>query len=123
MSIQAIRIEHSIDGLGVFRSEYGLFHNKNNYKYRQFTVNRHNNFPTPRIDAGIYRYANKDEFCAFKSLDQLNKWFTKRELKHFISLGFNIYSLDLKRCIIGEYQILFEKKNIINKNNISELFL
>ena len=116
-----VRIEHENDGLGVFRS-----HVKNvdslSTELCESIYTRHIKFPTPNKDKKLGGIL-EDEFCAFKSGNQLKRWFTKKEITEIISVGFKIYLLDVKECKIGSSQVLYRKENIINKMNITELFI
>ena len=117
-----IRIEHPDTGFGMFKSKLDnkrLCYELSNYL--QFP-NKHANFPTSYNDSKINRCIKKYEFCAFKSIYQLQKLVIKKELKEFISMGFKVYALDVSECIIGKFQILFEKKNITQSKNITLLF-
>ena len=117
-----IRIEHPDTGFGMFASKLNnkrLCYELSNYS--QFS-SKHENFPTPSNDSKINRRIKKYEFCAFKSIYQLQKWITKKELKEFISMGFKVYALDVSECIIGKFQIVFEKKNITQSKDITLLF-
>jgi len=48
---------------------------------------------------------------------------TDKEIKFkVIKMGFKILLLDVSECMIGEYQVLFRKKNIIQSKDITHLF-
>lgn len=121
-----IRIENEKDGLGIFHSR-----NKsdkvfgNLYKFKSLTNRHHKLFPPPQYDKCIQRYPNSDEFCAFKSTKQMEEHITKHEIKKLIKSGFIILLIKINKnkCEIGEYQILFKKKDIISCTNITELYI
>jgi hypothetical protein len=112
-----LRIEHK-DGCGIFRSyASGCLVNAKTFH------ERHNNFPSPKDDMFILRNVEDDEFCAFKSIEQLQEWVTADEIKQFIKLNCKVLLIDVSECIVGEYQILYKKENIIQTKDISELFI
>lgn len=119
---QVIRIEHA-DGYGIFRSQ-----NVNgDYRWNVFDdvstrqlVSRHDNFPTPWSEG---RSINTNEFCGFKTLDQIKEWFTSEELRYIMGRDFKIYLLKVSQCFVGNCQVVFEKERIITKEDISNLFL
>ena len=112
-----LRIEHK-DGCGIFRSHVCV--NLNDF---DTFSERHNDFPTPNEDMFILRYVEEDEFCAFKSIEQLQEWVTADEIKQFIKLNCKVLLIDVSECIVGEFQILYKKENIIQTKDISELFI
>ena len=122
-----LRIEHK-DGCGIFRShvcvnlnDFDTFSERHN-DFDTFSE-RHNDFPTPNEDMFILRYVEEDEFCAFKSIEQLQEWVTADEIKQFIKLNCKVLLIDVSECIVGEFQILYKKENIIQTKDISELFI
>ena len=122
--MQILRVEHKIDGKGIFNSATKsgnprLFRMKGGVRLN----NRHSSkFPVPYLDKGINRSPYFYEFCAFKSVEQFQQWVTIDEIKRLIKIGFRVLLLDVKNCLVGEQQVLFEKKNIIKTRDISELF-
>ena len=118
------RIEHKIDGYGMFRSRTKNCNLRaEKVKGWYLLSKRHCKFPLPCYDAGINRMPYRDEFCAFKSKEQLNKWVSNDEIKGLIKTGFRVLSLEVSNCVVGKHQVLFEKTNIISTKDISELFL
>lgn len=121
-----IRIEHK-SGHGIFRAvnrlgNYIIDTKKNESKFK-LLCRRHWNFPTPSRDSKINRFINPEEFCAFKSIEQVQQWITKDEIIALTKLDFKVLMLDVSECIEGEYQIIYEKKNILQSKDITNLFI
>ena len=117
-----IRVEHPQDGKGIWRSKI----DNNEWRFDKINNNakmsdRHSNFPSPNRDKKL-KGIKPNEFCAFKSIYQLQKWITKSELIEFISLGFKIYALTISDCKVGTHQLLYKKENIVTTNDITMLF-
>ena len=130
--ISLIRIEHPEDGLSVWRSrdEFDYSKLRGHSKFDDI-VDRHCNpklFPTFDED-----YQLKDQISvwdienyhfAFKSLEQLKSGFTMSELKELIEdLGFEVLMLTVTDYFESDYQVVFKKESIIQKENISFMFL
>lgn len=122
--MQIVRIEHKIDGKGIFRSQTKSCRNRfERIKCHTELYERHRyNFPPPYRDKGIMRSPFYDEFCAFKSIDELQSWVTKEELQRLIKVGFKVLVHDVSDCVIGEYQVLFMKEDIRDTTDVTELF-
>lgn len=126
---QCVRIEDPRTGHGVWRSEdeHGDYIVDNLSTYNDFSL-RHCNFPTMYAEFYSSKWIGHDlklldeHFCAFKSIEQLQKWVTKEELKELIELGFKVYLIETSECLEGRYQIAFRKEAIIEKKDISQLF-
>lgn len=121
-----IRIEHK-SGIGIFRAKNRLgneiiFTKKNRSKFNSLEK-RHWDFPTPYGDSKINRFINPEEFCAFKSIEQVQQWITKDEIIALTKHDFKVLMLDVSECIEGEYQIIYEKKNILQSKDITNLFI
>ena len=126
--MQAIRIEH-IDGHGMFITglvdEHGQcdFINIRDHVVKYIlpkVASRHENFNEPEED-GI-NIISGIEFCAYKSIEQLNEWIYPDEIKVLFDYGYSVYLLELSSCKTGEHQIVYNKKDIISKTDISSLF-
>lgn len=119
------RIEHK-DGNGVFQSETKCGNDRIE-KLSKTNCNsikdRHASFPTPREENLNIRKNDLDWYCAFKSQNMLNIWFTNKELKALTKIGFKIYKLEVREYQIGEYQILFTKESITSKEDITQEIL
>lgn len=78
--------------------------------------------PTPfvdfkRKDSQLF-YREENFLCGFSSLEQLNKWFNKTELKRLKDSGFKIYKINVdgrSKILKGEKQVAFRRKFIISK--------
>ena len=118
-----IRIEHPFSGWGLFKAfnkeGYDIIDNVNCWDALSL---KHLDFPSPSADKGL-RNLQKDEFCAFKTVEQLQDWIEPSWMEEIISLGFKILMLDVSECRIGEYQILFKKENILQTKDITSLFI
>lgn len=76
-------------------------------------LSSHNNVethPTPRADAGIERWPEEDERCAFASMEDLKRWFTTAEIKALADAG---YHIKRKRGVVvtayGDRQVLYKE--------------
>lgn len=66
-----------------------------------------NGHPTPLYDKGILRYVENKEFCGFKSLTQLKKWFTLKQIKRMRKNGYTIKKVFVDEITAyGEKQVL-----------------
>lgn len=119
-----IRIEHPTTGNGLFRADddYGNAIIWKAYFHSSLSA-KHYNFPIPYDDIGIKRDPEENEYCAFKSIEQLKQWIEFDWFNTIIELGFKILLLDVIDCVEGEYQILYKKENIIQSKDISNLFI
>lgn len=116
-----IRVEHPNDGKGLFQA-YMSERLERKYKIFNNLIDRHQKFPAPVSDSKIHRHIQPNEYCAFKSVEQLQQWINKREIKHLIHHGFRVLMLDVSEHVEGEYQILYKKENILQSKDITSLF-
>jgi len=133
MSKQVIRVEHPADGKGLWRSvgdEIGSLIN-NHTKY-EVICSRHSDatkFPSLWDDAELYEIAQTIDdisqyFFAFKSLEQLATALTKDEIKECINdLGFRILMLTVTDYHESNFQVIFKKESIVDKDDITFMFL
>jgi hypothetical protein len=49
--------------------------------------------------------------CAFRSLTQLSKWFTMKEINAMLKLGLEIREIKVKRAFHGKRQSVYYKKD------------
>lgn len=119
--ISAIRIEHS-DGQGMFTSIHYLTGKcrKTVYEFLPSVSERHYAFPCLKKE--MHYKNSKDNFCAYKTIEQLNEWILPDEITVLIDKGYKIYLLDLSEAIVTDYQVIFKKEHIIHKKDITQLF-
>lgn len=90
------------------------------FTYRDDCIGEY--FPRPEEeDLDLYKN-DKTWFCAFKSIEQLNKLLREDELEKLIDHGFNIYILDVTEYQQSEHQVLFTRESITSKQEINSLF-
>ena len=116
-----IRIEHSVDDKGLFSSTECRI-----YEYAELEdlIQRHNEkFPLPYLDKGLDGTILENEFCGFKSIEQLQSWVYPDEMKFLIDKGFRVLLIDVENVRVGEFQILFQKELILQTKDITNLFI
>lgn len=120
--ITVIRIEY-LDGNGIFsaKDEKGyLLHKKLNCKNKlEFCFYF---FPSPKKDNKICRNPLKNEYCGFLSLADMNYHLNPDLIYDLIKTGFKIYIMQVKTGVLGEFQILYKKEDIVSKKDITYLF-
>lgn len=123
---QIIRIEHSESGKGLFRhtdENRNIYFRSDKFKCFEDICIRHASFDNPYSESLLMSVMNDDYYCAFKSLDQFKQWILSEEIKEIIQHGFKVYLIDLEIYYEGKFQIIYKKKYIIAKKDITELFL
>jgi hypothetical protein len=127
-NIQFIRMESPEDGYGIFTSTKNDINRRwsiclsMDHEVSQQIYSNHNRFPSPYEEGFNLHKTSNECFCGFKSLEQVSEWFTREQIKYIISNGIRIYAITGKPTFIGKFQIIFEKENIISKEDITELF-
>jgi hypothetical protein len=82
----------------------------------------YNRFPVPSNDF-INRYKDgKEWFCAFKSVEQFQKWVKPKEINELFKLGFKVLMIDVQEYQEGKMQIAYTKESVLQSKDISELF-
>ena len=125
MSNTIIRIEHPYTGIGIFRNTGRLSICKKGFKR---LIKRHtDNFAAPRNDTfkdgfKCFYILDNNYFCAFKSVEQVKKWITNNEMKRLIKLGYEVLMIEVSECHEGVFQIIYDKANIINTTDITDIF-
>lgn len=117
--MQIVRIEHS-DGWGIFRTQT----NRPNVCDLKLSalIDRHCKFfPTP-VQESNGRFIEEDEYCAFKTIEQVQQWITADEIRILLDNDFKVYLLEVATCITYEHQCIYKKENIVEQKDISELF-
>jgi hypothetical protein len=67
----------------------------------------YNKHPIPEEDKGIKRYIKRNEICGFKTKKQALKWFTFKELKGLLKIGYKLKKIKVKEITaIGQKQVL-----------------
>lgn len=129
--ITVIRIEHK-DGNGLWRANdkkgKAIIRNHSNYASIE---ERHHNvflFPPFQSDYELNYKLSYDQVqayhFAFLSVNQLEQAFSKKEITEFITkLGFKVYLLKVTKYYKSSFQVVFKKESILNKTEISSLFL
>lgn len=132
---QVIRIEHPDDNLGIFNSggntarirSHSCFNSinerhKDETKYPDYFRDKELQSQVEIIEeftSHIYKYR-----FAFHSLEVLNEAFTREELMEAIQdLGFRVYILEVSSWIESKYQVIFKPENVINRKDISFMFI
>ena len=115
-----VRFEHPFDGNGIFSSRLinGKYHDLSTSIIGQEINDRHKNMEPACYINGW----DEDHFCAYSSIDQIHEWLTTKEIKFLISEGFKILLLTVKHCIEADDQVLYLKDDIVQSNDITEIF-
>lgn len=115
-----VRIEHK-NGYGIWRA---LNENEdciiNFCSFYSAICDKHDAFPTP-YEEGLNIDTTVD-FCAFKSIPQLELWIEHKWLKELFENDFSVLLLEVSNWKEGEYQILFKKEDIISSKDVTSLF-
>lgn len=116
-----IRVEHPDDGLGIW-NHYGddIFTRDMDDAGLGNLSDRHFNFNDPSED-GIGIKSN--EFCAYKSIDQIQQWIRGDEFAILAAEGFQVLLLEVSHCRIGRDQAVYRKEDIISSKDITSLFI
>lgn len=118
-----LRVEH-LDGWGMFISYKDDMHRQNVKALELFEIaERHNTFNDPDEDRlNIYK-GNKEWFCAYKSVEQLQEWLTPQEIEILSKNGYKVLMLDVEEYQEGRDQVIFTKESIISSKDVTKLFL
>lgn len=129
--MQAIRIEHE-DGQGMFiveqcdelGMEIGTRYDKIvGPEFLPTIRQRHTGvFKGPGRETFADQFISGKHFFAYKSIEQLRQWVFPEEMIQLLDRGYKVYLLNLSEAIEGEMQIIYMKKDIISKQDISSLF-
>jgi hypothetical protein len=68
--------------------------------------------PGPQTDAGISRYPQTEERCAFATMKALRKWFPRPLLDALADDGFYIWRMEADITAVGEHQILIDSESV-----------
>jgi len=80
---------------------------------------RHNKMRCSNLIEGF----TNEYYCAYISLEEMNKWLTPTEISFFISKGFEVLLLEVSDYIVDSQQVIYRKKSISERKNINSLFL
>lgn len=113
-AIKIVRIE--LNGYGIFNScEIPSYHPVI-YNVHE----RHNEFPNP-YQEGLKM--GSEWFCAYKTIEQVQKWIMASEIRYFIELGFKVLLLTVDNYQVGQYQVIYTKDSIKSQEDITSLFI
>jgi len=104
-----LRVEHKDSKLGPYRGSYNMEKTRSVTDIHCFRSSSYD-YPAPCDDIGIERKPHDYEFCGFKDIHQLKKWFNSKELATMEEDGFVVKRLsleDVEVTDIGERQLLF----------------
>ena len=59
----------------------------------------------------VVSFHDNDCYCGFKSIHQLEQWFSPKELSKLLALDYNIYVYDSNEVIEGDRQLIFKPSN------------
>lgn len=113
---QIVRVEHT-DGTGMFKDAFHRRHSVQNIL--PYLNERHQRFNNPAED-GLGR--TDTDFCAYKSIEHIQKWIMPDEFKVLFENGYSVYLLEVSEYQEGRDNILFKKENVVSKKDISQLF-
>jgi len=113
-----IRIQHET-GNGLWRTMIEGDFLCTSLSFHDELSEKHEDFPTP---AQENHFLKKEEFCAFKSIEQLQEWIKPNWFKEIMDLGFRILMIEVSEAITLTYQVMYEKQNITKISDISKLF-
>lgn len=124
--IQAIRIEHA-DGIGMFVSNgctrpYSLAIQREINQTAKNLWYRHEKFNTPWED-NLRPDLFETWFCAYKTIAQMQRWIKPEEFKFLVGLNYKVYLLEVEEYQIGVDQVIYSKESILNKKDITSLFV
>lgn len=123
--MKIVRIEHPDTGLGLFRHVVTLSTKLDSKFDKEFDelLSRHGSFPFPFMEGLELRKDSKRWFCAFNSIEQLQKWITKEELLSITNnWGYRVLFLEVEEFQQATFQTIFTKESIIHSTDITELF-
>lgn len=120
--MKCIRIEHPMDGKGLFKS-CAEYTEPSCYRHDLYNMRkRHNDFNLPNEDGLDLKKDCKEWFCAYKTVEQIQEWIKSKEFDMLIECGYEINLLEVDEYQIGHHQILFTKESIVKREIINDLF-
>lgn len=128
MILTAYRIENIIDGEGYFNSQnWNLKQHSNQIQIEH----NHRAFPNIFKDIGLKKFINNhynkkgdytEYYCAFNTIEDIFKVLSIQDLHELINHDFKIFKLKIRNGYISQKQIVFKKKDIICKSDITSQF-
>ena len=114
------RVEHPKDGYGMFASADSANNPRWSVSWGGLPAvsSRHDHFNTPDEDG--LGYPNKNEFCAYRSLDQFRVWVKPDELEVLADHGFRLYEITVRDCREGADNILFKRSSVVKQIDITD---
>lgn len=125
--LQVVRLQHRENGVGIFTNN--TFDNKlltfpNEERQMYLELNRrHDDFNTPIEDKLDIHLDDKEWFCAYKTVEQLQKWLMSDEIRFLISKGFDVLLLNVGEYQVGEHQVVFTRESVKESTVINSLFI
>lgn len=124
-----IRIEHPIDGQGLWNArEDGqrIIFNLSCYHEIKDRHNDETRFPSYWTDKELQSKINENDisnyYFAFKSLDQLEVAIDREWMSEILRNGYIVLMLDVTDYYESQYQVVFKKSSITSQKDISSLF-
>lgn len=124
-----IRIEHPLDGKGIFltrvkgrKNEYSWGNFEDLFDYCVDNIGDvHNKHLNMNPASWIPGFTSKHH-CAYPSVEVMKKWINCGEIKQLLSLGFVVLVLDVTDYIETSEQVIYTKESIVSSKDISSLF-
>lgn len=81
---------------------------------------RHSSFNTPWEDnlnmiSGLH-------YCAYRSLEMLERWITPEEMKILIANKFTVWLYEVSEWQEGRDNTIFRREDVVDKRDLTELF-
>lgn len=126
-----IRVEHKNSMTGMFRSDEDSICNVP--ELHSLRARHYGPFPTgfgdPDIAPTLYKEEEETPFTksqwrfAFKNIEQINQWVMKDEFQILAKLNYRVYKITSNNYIESRHQVIFNINSVINKEDITELFI
>jgi hypothetical protein len=131
--VELIRLEHIETGMGPYHSDL----NNIEYHTKSWEISerhRGDDYPNGKDDDVINKFLDTPNrnvrstkyFFGFNNLEQFNKAFLTNELIEFINqMNYKVYKITLKpnKGCRSQYQTIFKKKDVLDKTDLSYLFI
>lgn len=119
------RIEHTQTGNGMFYGDEYYFSRVLDREDALEFDTRWRAFPgvSWRDTELCDHFKHGKHFCAFLDTASIRKFVKKQEMLQFKQAGYRLYRLKVRECITSQYQAIFEKDHIEEKEDITEHIL